>query len=89
MTLEDLYRLLRTSHVQAQGIVDTLQEPLLVLDHSYCVLSGNNAFYETFRVSKDETLGRNLFELGNGQWDIEPLRELLSCDASSAEAPYG
>ncbi len=78
MNLEDLYRLLRTSHVQAQGVVDTLEEPLLVLDHGYVVQSGNNAFFETFRVSKDETLGLNLFELGNGQWDIAPLRELLS-----------
>lgn len=78
MNLEDVYRLLRASHVQAQGIVDTLLEPLLVLDHSYVVLSGNNAFFEMFRVSKDETLGQSLFDLGNGQWDIAHLRELFS-----------
>lgn len=78
MNLEDLYRLLRAGHVQAQGIVDTLEEPLLVIDQHLCVLSGNVAFFETFGVSKDETLGETLFSLGNGQWDIPELRKLLS-----------
>lgn len=78
MNLEDLYRLLRAGHIQAQGIVDTLAEPLLVVDHAYNVLAGNNAFFETFCVSKDETIGLSLFELGNGQWDIAPLRQLLA-----------
>jgi two-component sensor histidine kinase len=78
MNLEDLYRLLRAGHVQSQGIVDTLTEPLLVLDHSYNVLSGNIAFFETFRVSKDDTLGQFLFDLGDGQWDVPALRQLLS-----------
>lgn len=78
MNLEDLYRLLRAGHVQSQGIVDTLQEPLLVLDPTYNVLSGNIAFFETFSVSKDDTLGKSLFGLGDGQWDIPALRQLLS-----------
>lgn len=75
--MEDLYRLLRAGHIQAQGIVDTLEGPLLVLDKSLCVMSGNHAFFETFRVSKDDTLGQPVFELGNGQWDIAELRNLL------------
>jgi PAS domain-containing protein len=78
MNLEDLYRLLRSEHVQAQGIVDTLEESLLVLDHSSCVLTANRGFYETFRVSRDDTVGRNLFDLGNGQWNIPELRRLVS-----------
>ena len=77
MHLEDLYRLLRSEHVQAQGIVDTLNEPLLVLDQNACVLSANRGFYETFRVSRDDTVGRSLFLLGNGQWDIPELRRLV------------
>ena len=77
MTLEDLYRLLRTGHVQAQGIVDTLEEPLLVLDQGFCVVSGNRAFFETFAVDRDQTVGRSLFDLGGGQWDISELRRLL------------
>ncbi len=77
MNLEDLYRLLRSEHVQAQGIVDTLEEPLLVLDQTGCVLTANRGFYETFRVSRDDTVGRSLFALGDGQWDIPELRKLV------------
>jgi two-component sensor histidine kinase len=77
MNLEDLYRLLRSEHVQAQGIIDTLEEPLLVVDQAGCVLTGNRGFFETFRVGRDDTVGRSLFALGNGQWDIPELRLLL------------
>lgn len=77
MHLEDLYRLLRSEHVQAQGIVDTLEEPLLVLDQSCCILTANRGFYETFRVGRDDTVGRSLFALGGGQWDIPELRSLV------------
>ena len=78
MNLEYLYRLLRSDHVQAQGIVDSLEEPLLVLDQSGCITTGNRAFFEKFRVERDETLGRSLFEIGAGQWDIPELRRLLN-----------
>ena len=78
MNLEDLYRLLRAGHVQAQGIVDTLEQPLLVLDQHLSVESGNVAFFRTFCVSKDETVGQPVFDLGDGQWDIPELRKLLS-----------
>lgn len=78
MTLEDLYRLLRSSHVQAQGIVDTIDEPLVVLDSALCVLTANPAFLDTFRTDRDLTLGSSLFDLGNGQWDIPDLRRLLA-----------
>jgi PAS domain S-box-containing protein len=78
MNLEDLYRLLRVGHVQSQGVVDTLREPLLVLDQTLNVLNGNIAFFETFGVTKDETLGACLFDLGDGQWDIPELRKLLA-----------
>ncbi len=77
MHLEDLYRLLRSEHVQAQGIIDTLEEPLLVVDQAGCVLTGNRGFFETFRVGRDDTVGRSLFALGNGQWDIPELRRLI------------
>lgn len=89
MTLEELYRLLRGSHVQAQGIVDTLQEPLLVLDREMLVLNANPAFYRTFRVDREATLGRSLFELGDGQWDIPELRKLLTEVVPKAVAVVG
>ena len=77
MNLEDLYRLLRTEHVQAQSIVDTVREPLLVLDRDLCILAASRSFFETFQVGRDETIGRPVYELGNGQWDIPELRRLL------------
>lgn len=77
MNMEDLYRLLRTSHVQAQGIVDTVADPMLVLDAGLCVQNASRAFFETFKVDRYETIGQPLFELGNGQWDIPELRRLL------------
>jgi PAS domain-containing protein len=77
MNLEDLYRLLRGSHVQAQGIIDSLEEPLLVLDQTGSVLNGNRAFFEKFVLDRDDTIGRSLFALGTHQWDIPELRGLL------------
>lgn len=78
MNLEDLYRLLRSGHVQAQGIVDTLGEPLLVLDQTSSIVSGSRAFFEKFLIERDDAIGRSLFDLGSGQWDIPELRLLLS-----------
>jgi PAS domain S-box-containing protein len=61
----------------AQNIVDTVREPLLILDATLRVRSANRAFYQTFHVSPAETEGRLIYELGNGQWDIPDLRTLL------------
>src|SRR6188508_1491001 len=61
----------------AQNIVDTVREPLLILDATLRVQSANRAFYQTFHVSAAETEGRLIYELGNGQWDIPDLRRLL------------
>ena len=61
----------------AQNIVDTVREPLLILDATLRVQSANRAFYQTFHVSPAETEGRLIYELGNGQWDIPDLRTLL------------
>ena len=68
---------LRAIEMYAQDIVDTVREPLLILDKTLRVESGNRAFYRTFRVSPDETENRLIYELGNGQWDIPALRTLL------------
>ncbi len=68
---------LRAIETYAQDIVDTVREPLLILDKTLRVQSGNRAFYHTFRVSPEETENRLIYELGNGQWDIPALRTLL------------
>jgi PAS domain S-box-containing protein len=58
-------------------IIDTVREPLLVLDSAFRVTHTNRAFYQTFRLDRADTIGQQLFVLGDGQWDIAPLRELL------------
>jgi two-component system, chemotaxis family, CheB/CheR fusion protein len=61
----------------AEGIVDTVREPLLVLNGALRVVSASRSFYQTFRVTSEETVGRAIYELVNHQWDIPALRELL------------
>src|SRR5438270_720251 len=68
---------LKAIETYAQNIVDTVREPLLILDTTLRVRSGNRAFYQTFQVSAEETENRLIYELGNGQWDIPSLRILL------------
>src|SRR5271156_3036949 len=62
----------------ADNIIATLREPFVVLDKSLRVRTANAAFYRDFQVSKAETVGRFVSDLGNGQWDIPQLRTLLS-----------
>lgn len=61
----------------ADAIIETVREPLLVLDATVHVQRANRAFYEMFKTSAAETEARSLFELGAGQWDLPPLRALL------------
>jgi two-component system CheB/CheR fusion protein len=61
----------------AENIVQTIREPLLVLDRDLRVISANRAFYQTFQVSPQDTQNRHIFELGHRQWDIPQLRDLL------------
>ena len=61
----------------AQAIVDTVREPLLVLDNDLRVLAASRSFYVTFRVARADTQDRLLYALGDGQWDIPKLRLLL------------
>jgi len=63
--------------IYADDIIATLREPFLVLDYDLRVKTANRSFYDSFHVSKEETEGRFVYELGNGQWDIPGLRALL------------
>ena len=61
----------------AENIVETVREPLLVLSAKLCVLSANQSFYSTFKVTPDETIGYFIYDLGNRQWNIPKLRVLF------------
>ena len=60
-----------------ESIVETVREPLIVLTPDLKVISANHPFYEMFQVTPGETQGKYLFDIGNYQWDIPTLRELL------------
>jgi len=61
----------------AQAIVDTVREPLLVLDENLRLVAANKSFYLTFKVKCENTQAKLVYELGDGQWDIPKLRLLL------------
>ncbi len=61
----------------AEGIIDTLREPLLVLDGALRIKTASRAFYQTFSVSPEKIEGRLVFDLGEGEWNIPALRKKL------------
>jgi two-component system CheB/CheR fusion protein len=68
---------LAESYEYAEAIFDTIREAVLILDKDFRIKSANKAFYEIFHVSEEETEGLLIYELGNRQWDILQLRQLL------------
>ena len=61
----------------AASIVDTVREPLIVLDGALRVVSASRSFYQRFHVGRKRPWAVLLYELGDRQWDIPALRELL------------
>src|SRR5688572_214139 len=59
------------------NLLDTVRDPLLVLDGHLVVVAASRSFYHAFGVRPEETLGSSIYSLGNGQWDIPALRALL------------
>ena len=77
MDIDALKMEVKELHLYAESIVETLRQPLIVLDGNLRVMTTNAAFYETFKESKEKTEGRFIYSLGDGQWNIPALRELL------------
>ncbi len=61
----------------AESIINTVREPLISLDQNLRVVTVSRSFYEVFKVKPEETVGQLIYDLGNKQWDIPQLRELL------------
>jgi two-component sensor histidine kinase/PAS domain-containing protein len=72
-----LNRASKDEQLYAEAVVRTVRQPLLVLSGDLVVETANPAFYRAFEVGPEETEGRPIYALGNGQWDIPRLRELL------------
>ena len=68
---------LRSALSYTQAIVDTVREPLVVLDSQLRVTTASPAFYRTFAVSPHETIEQFIYDLGDGQWNVPGLRILL------------
>jgi PAS domain S-box-containing protein len=78
-TIESKYaeRAVQEAREYAESIVETVREPLVVLDTDLRVISVNHSFYQTFKVTPEDTRGRLIYDLGNHQWNISKLRVLL------------
>lgn len=74
---KEVKRVVQEAHEYAQSIVNTIRESLVVLDENLRVICVNPSFYKTFKVSPEETVGQLIYDLGNRQWNILKLRELL------------
>jgi diguanylate cyclase (GGDEF)-like protein/PAS domain S-box-containing protein len=61
----------------AESIINTVREPLIALDQDLRIVKVSRSFYDVFKVKPEETIGQLIYDLGNKQWDIPKLRELL------------
>lgn len=61
----------------AECIINAVREPLVVLDVNFKIISVSRSFYDIFKVKPEETIGQLIYDLGNRQWDVPKLRELL------------
>ena len=83
MTFTDISRLhkaetaVRLARELAECVVDSIDQPLLIIDRDLIVISANHTFYQFFKLTNADTIDRKIYDLNNGQWDIAPLRELL------------
>lgn len=66
-----------TSWTYIRTVIDTAREPFLVLDRDFRIVAVNSCFLRTFEVSDKNTEGRLVYDLGNGQWNIPRLKNLL------------
>jgi two-component system CheB/CheR fusion protein len=70
-------REIRSARAYSDSIVDTIRQPLVVLDHELRVVSASRSFYRTFAVKPEETVGRSLAAAGDGRLDVPALRDFL------------
>ncbi len=75
--IDAMKRSLDQMHLHADALIETAREAILILDQKLQVISANVAFYRNFEVAPEETQNRPIYDLGNGQWNIPRLRELL------------
>ena len=75
--LKSVHREVTVAREYADALLETMSSPLLVLDAGFLVVRANQAYYDAFLTRPADTLQRSLYALGNGEWDVPPLRVLL------------
>jgi len=68
---------LQESIIYTENILATIREPLLVLNGNLRIISANQSFYKTFLVTPQNTEGKLIYEIGDGEWNIPKLKKLL------------
>lgn len=74
---QHIFDMLNNLRVRAESIVETVREPLIILDKDLRVVTANPAFYRLFHLGHEDTEGLLLYEVNSKQWNIPPLRVLL------------
>jgi two-component system, chemotaxis family, CheB/CheR fusion protein len=90
LDIDDLTRALASAEAArdfAEGMVETVQHPLLVLDNDFRIQRVTSGFYKDFQVTPNETLGQSIFAIGDGQWNISQLRTRLE-DALNRDVSF-
>jgi len=64
-------------YAYSEAIIETVREPLIILDKSLHVKTANRAFFKTFETTKKETYGKYVYDLNGGEWNIPELKRLL------------
>src|SRR6185436_3473749 len=67
----------KDGHILTRAIIDTIREPLIILDEELRIIAASHSFYKKFDLTHEGTYDKMFYELGNGQWDIPALRTLL------------
>lgn len=87
--MTSLYEQVASARNYAEAIVENIPEPLLVMDKHLRIKTANDTFYKAFRVSEEETEGKLIYDIGNGQWDIPDLRHFLEKILPEKSQLYG
>ena len=77
LRIKSLHDEVNEAREYAESIINTVREPLISLDQDLRVVTVNRSFYEVFKIKPEDTVGQLIYDLGDKQWDIPKLRELL------------
>ena len=72
--IDDLWE---ATWIYIKTVIDTVREPFLILDKNLRIVAANDKFYDFFKILRSETENLHIYNIANGQWNIEPIKKLL------------